>query len=69
MDLRYNTVSSIPEKNQISINMVRKQVKGTTFQSRNMEALAGHLVDTAKANAELHGLPQQIMRLAMLGVA
>ena len=69
IDLRNNKVSSIPEKNQISVTMVRKQIKGSTFQPRNMAALAGNLGDTAKANAALHGLPQQIMKHAALGVA
>ena len=69
IDLRNNKVSSIPEKNQNYISMVRKQVKGTTFQPRNMAALAGNLGDTTKARAALHGLPQEIMRHAALGVA
>ena len=67
-NLQTNVVEPLPHKQTISHNLCKHQLKGWTFQPKNLAALAGNLADTAKPNMSLHGLPQQIMKAAAWGV-
>ena len=68
INLHNNTVSPLPQKLQSSLKMTKHQMKGTTFQPRHMAALAGNLLDAAKSNISVQGLPQQLMKAAAQGV-
>ena len=48
--------------------MTKKQIKAQTFQPRHLVALAGNLLDAAKSNISVQGLPQQLMKAAAQGV-
>jgi hypothetical protein len=49
--------------------MVKKMTKSKMFTPRHLAALARNLADANKSNACLHGLHQQLMREAALGVS
>jgi len=55
-------------KNALTVKLVKHHLKGRNFVPRAMAALAGHLLDAAKSNTQLHGLPAQLMKHAAKGV-
>ena len=67
-DLLKDTISPTQEKQQVTQDKCKHQIKGSKFQPKNLAALAGNLVDANKSNMNLHGLPQQIMKWAAWGV-
>ena len=69
IDLRAGVLRPLQKKNEASRHMVKKQLKGNRMQPKNLAGLAGNLVDAAKSNQALQGLPQQVMRQAALGVS
>jgi hypothetical protein len=69
LSLENNCVSPLPEKTAATEKMVQKISKSTKFIPRHLAALAGNLGDANKSNACLHGLHQQLMREAALGVS
>ena len=67
-NLANHTISPLPNKLQATQNMIKHQLKGRTFQPKNIAAVAGNLLDAAKSNSAIQGLPQQLMQQAALGV-
>ena len=68
IDLQTSVISPTKEKMRLTPTLVRHQMKGTKFQPRALAGLAGHLLDAAKSNSRLHGLPAQLMKHAAKGV-
>ena len=68
IDFTKNELIPEPAKQTISVQAVRKAIKGNNFVPKHLASLAGNLLDAQRSNAALHGLPQQLMRAAARGV-
>ena len=68
INLESNVFQPTPTKNALTVKLVKHQLKGKNFPPRVLAGLAGHLLDAAKSNSSLHGLPAQLMKHAAKGV-
>ena len=51
------------------VKQIHHQLSGQRIQPKNVAAIAGSLLDLARSNTRLHGLPQQLMKHAGKAVA
>jgi hypothetical protein len=68
-NLKDNKIMPQYIKNKQILQMCQHQMGGTRCQPKHVARLAGTLVDAAKSNARLQGLPQQIMKKAAQAVS
>ena len=68
INLQTNRITGIPTKVHHSITMTKHQMKSTRTTPIHLAALAGNLIDTAKSNIGLQGLPAQLMKAAATAV-
>jgi hypothetical protein len=68
-DLSNNKICPLPHKIQSALKAANHQRKGTVCTPKHIASLAGILLDQAKSNVALWGLPKQLMRQAGTAVA
>jgi hypothetical protein len=69
LNLEKHKIFPLPEKSQAILKLARKQGPGKNLRPKDLASLAGAVGDAYKSNISLHGLQQQLMRQAALGVA
>ena len=68
-NLKDNKILPQEVKNKQILQMCQHQMGGTRCQPRHVSRLAGTLVDAAKSNTRLQGLPQQTIKKAAQAVS
>ena len=68
IDLAQNFVRQLPDKAKGTTQLIRHILSSRKVPPKSLAKVAGSLLDLGKGNAKLHGLPQQVMKHAALGV-
>ena len=63
-DLEKNKIRPLNQKVEQAIQTVKHQMKGKVCTAKYIASAAGQLLDQAKSNVALWGLPKQLMRQA-----